>query len=81
MINNTRYIFTLLTLLVVGAVSIVPISQNVSAAPDPLQISIKKIVFRKHKHPVLPRRNPESYVIALLIRSKVNISSMTFRIY
>ena len=32
---NTRYIFALLTLLVVGSGSIISISQNVSAAPDP----------------------------------------------
>jgi hypothetical protein len=35
MINNTRHIFTLLTLLVVGTVSIVSNSSKVSAAPDP----------------------------------------------
>ncbi|BBA79809.1 hypothetical protein RGRSB_1368 [cyanobacterium endosymbiont of Rhopalodia gibberula] len=35
MIKNTRYLFALLTLLVVGSGSVVPISKNVNAAPDP----------------------------------------------
>lgn len=42
MINNTRYRFALLTLLVVGLGSAVPISQDVSASSDSFMDFYKK---------------------------------------
>jgi hypothetical protein len=75
MINNTRHLFTLLTLLVVGTVSIVSTSKNVSAQLDPFPLPLQDPFEDFVEHTCIP----ESQSTGLTKEESIKLCSCTVK--